>query len=118
MRLSAGAVAFAFVVGISAPSFAEVKTVKGEIADSACYKKDSGNKGEAHKDCGTSCVKKGGPVALITASGDVYMITGSYTENKNAKLVEHVAHTVEVTGDVSEKDGQKMIAVTSLKMAS
>src|SRR5262245_12616801 len=88
MRLSAGAVAFAFIVGMSAPSFAEVKTLKGEIADQACYKKDSANKGESHKDCGTSCVKKGGPVALITSTGDVYTITGAYTENKNAKLVE------------------------------
>ena len=30
----------------------------------------------------------------------------------------HVTHTVEVTGDVSEKDGKKMIAVSTLKMAS
>jgi hypothetical protein len=118
MKWSAGAVAFAFIVGVSAPSFAEVKTLKGEIADQACYTKDKNNKGDAHKDCGTSCVKKGGPVALITASGDVYTITGDYTANKNAKLVDHVSHTVEVTGEVSEKDGKKLVAVTSLKMAS
>lgn len=118
MRLSAGAVAFAFVVAVSAPSFAETMTVKGEIVDQACYVKDKSNKGDAHKDCGTTCVKKGGPVALITAAGDVYQITGAYTENKNAKLVDHVSHMVEVSGDVSEKDGKKMIAVATLKMAS
>ncbi len=100
------------------PRFAEPQTLKGEIVDSACYTKDKANKGDSHKDCGTSCVKKGGPVALITAAGDVYQITGAYTENKNAKLVDHVSHTVEVTGDVSEKDGKKMIAVSTLKMAS
>jgi len=118
MRLSAGAVAFAFVVALGAPAFAGAETVKGEIVDQACYMKDKGNKGDAHKDCGTSCVKKGGPVALITAAGEVYQITGGYTENKNAKLVDHVAHTVEVTGEVTEKDGKKMIAVSTLKMAS
>ena len=36
----------------------------------------------------------------------------------NAKLVPHVSHTVEITGDVTEKDGKKMIAADSLKMIS
>ena len=34
----------------------------------------------------------------------------------NAKLVPHMAHTVTVTGDVSEKDGQMMIAASTLTM--
>ena len=43
--------------------------------------------------------------------------TKSYNPDKNnAKLVAHVSHTVEVTGDVSEKDGKMMIAADSLKM--
>jgi hypothetical protein len=105
-------------VAFAAPSFAETKTVKGEIVDQACFLKDKGNRGDAHKDCGTSCAKKGSPVALVTSTGEIYQITGSYTENKNAKLVEHVSHVVEATGEVTEKDGKKMIAVTALKMAS
>ena len=93
MRLSAGAVAFAFIVGVSAPSFADVQTVKGEIADQACYKKDKGNKGEAHKDCGTSCVKKGGPVALITASGRcVHDHRGLHREQEREARRPRLAH--------------------------
>ena len=54
----------------------------------------------------------------MTAAGDVYTITGSYAADKNAKLIDHFAHMVEVTGEVSEKDGKKMIDVSALKMAS
>jgi hypothetical protein len=37
--------------------------------------------------------------------------------NSNAKLVAHMSHTVELTGDVTEKDGKMMIAASDLKMA-
>lgn len=107
-------------VALSAPGIvgAESKTVTGEIVDQACFTKDKANRGADHKDCGLSCAKKGAPLALVTSAGEVYTITGAYTENKNQKLIEHFAHTVEVTGEVSEKDGKKLINVTSLKMAS
>ena len=36
----------------------------------------------------------------------------------NAKLIPHISHTVEITGDVSEKDGKMMIAAADLKMLS
>jgi hypothetical protein len=118
MRVRAAVVALAFAAAYAAPAFAETKTVKGEIVDQACYTKDKANVGDSHKDCGTSCAKKGGPLALVTADGDVYTITGEYTANKNAKLIDHFAHTVELTGTVGEKDGKKTIDVTALKMAS
>jgi predicted lipoprotein with Yx(FWY)xxD motif len=111
-------VAAMFAAACAAPAFAESKTLKGEIIDQACYTKDKANRGDSHKDCGSSCAKKGSPLALITSTGEVYTITGDYAANKNAKLVDHFAHTVEVTGDVSEKDGKMSIAVATLKMAS
>ena len=37
--------------------------------------------------------------------------------NKNEKLVAHVLHTVEITGDVTEKGGKLAIAADALKMA-
>jgi hypothetical protein len=89
-------------------SAAEV-TVKGEIVDSICIKKDKANKGADHKDCNTSCVKKGQPAALVTADGEVYALAGSYTENKNAKLVDLVGQMVEAKGEVSEMDGKKVL---------
>jgi hypothetical protein len=116
MRVRAAVVAAMFAAVYAVPAFAETKTVKGEIVDQACYTKDKANKGEAHKDCTEKCMKKGSPVALVTATGEVYTITGEYAANMNAKLVPHAGHTVEATGDVSEKDGKMIIAVTSLKM--
>ena len=34
--------------------------------------------------------------------GKVYQITGELAANMNEKIVPHVAHTVEITGDVTE----------------
>jgi hypothetical protein len=47
----------------------------------------------------------------------VYEIQGDYAANKNEKLLPFVAAQVEATGQVSEKDGKKVITVTSIKAA-
>jgi hypothetical protein len=46
------------------------------------------------------------------------VLTGGLAAEKNAKIIPHVAHTVEVTGEVTEADGKMMIAADSLKMIS
>ena len=48
----------------------------------------------------------------------MYTVTGDLAADKNAKLVSHMSHKVELTGDVTEKDGQLMIAASNLKMIS
>jgi len=116
-KLFAGLTVATFVVAMGAPAFAKEETIKGELVDQACYTKDHKNMGEAHKECATTCAKKGQPVALVTSDGKVYTVTGDLAANSNAKLVPHMSHTVELTGDVSEKDGKMTIAATSLKMA-
>ena len=70
------------------------------------------------KDCAISCAKKGRPMALLTSDGKVYTIAGDLAASNNEKLVSHISHTIEVTGDVTEKDGHMMIASSSLKMLS
>ena len=117
-RMSAGFAAAAFVVSLAAPAFAKTETVKGEIVDQACYMKDKKNMGAAHKECAETCAKKGQPLAIVTADGKIYQIAGPLAADNNAKLVAHVAHTVEITGDVTEKDGKMTIVGESLKMAS
>lgn len=67
--------------------------------------------------CALECAKKGEPVALLTADGKVYRIGGALAADKNAKLVAHMNHTVEITGDVVEKDGKMVIAADTLKMS-
>ena len=124
-KMFAGLAVAAFVVALGAPAFAATETVKGQIVDQACYKMDKSNTGKDHKmpkgdttDCAIACAKAGRPMALLTSDGKVYELTGGLAAEKNAKIIAHVAHTVEVTGDVTEKDGKMMIAADSLKMIS
>lgn len=112
--LMAGA---ALVAALAAPLVAQT-TVKGEVVDVQCaVKKAPGGKGADHAGCAMACAKKGAAVGVMTADA-IYTITGDYTANNNAKLLEFVAKQVEVTGTVTEKDGQKMIAVTSIKASN
>jgi hypothetical protein len=121
----AGIAAVAFVVALSAPAFAATQTVTGQIIDEDCYTKDkANNKGRDHKmpadtaNCAVGCAKTGAPMALLTSDGKVYTIKGELSANKNAKLVPHVAHTVEITGDVTTANGKMSIAAADLKMVS
>jgi hypothetical protein len=125
-RILAGLSGVGFVLVLAVPTFAKAETVKGQLIDQACYKMDKANTGMKHnmpngpkEDCATACAKMGRPVALLTSDGKVYQITGDLSANKNEKLVAHMSHTVEVTGDVTtEADGSMKIAGTSLKMIS
>ncbi len=110
--------AAAFIASLAIPVFAADMTVKGEVVDIACAtsKKDAG-KGAAHASCALSCAKGGQPVGILTADA-IYTITGDYSANKNAKLLDFVAKTVVVSGEVSEKDGAKSINVKSIKLAN
>jgi hypothetical protein len=113
ISLVAGAM---FVAALAIPAFAADMTIKGEVVDVACSteKKDAG-KGEAHASCAMVCAKKGQPVGILTADA-IYTVTGDYTNNNNAKLLDFVAKNVIVTGTVSEKDGVKSMNVKSIKL--
>jgi hypothetical protein len=125
-KLFAGMTVAAFVVALGAPAFAKTETVKGRVIDESCYNMDKANNaGKDHKmkngdtaDCAIACAKMGRPMAILTDDGKVYELTGGLAADKNAKIVPHVSHVVEVTGDVSEKDGKMTIAADSLKMIS
>lgn len=87
----------------------------GQLVDQACYKANpKANAGVNHQmkdgptpDCAVSCAKSGQPVALVTADGQVYQVTGDLAAEKNAKLVGHMSHTVGVTGDVDHGDVER-----------
>ena len=124
-KMFAGFAVVAFVVALGVPAFAKTETVKGQIVDVSCYKMDKSNTGVDHKmphgdtkDCAVACAKMGQPMALLTADGKVYQLAGGLAADKNAKIVPHVSHTVEVTGDVTEKDGKMLLAADTLKMVS
>ncbi len=124
-KMFAGLVAAAFVIALGAPAFAKTETVKGQIVDVTCYKMDKSNNAVDHKmpkgdtkDCAIGCAKAGKPMGILTADGKVYELGGGLAADKNAKIVPHVGHTVEVTGDVMDHDGKMMITADTLKMIS
>ncbi len=124
-RMFTGFAVAAFVVAMAVPAFAKTETVKGQIVDLACYNMDKTNTGVDHKmpkgdtkDCALGCAKAGRPMALLTTDGKVYELGGGLAADKNAKLIPHVSHTVEVTGEVTEKEGKMVIAADALKMIS
>jgi len=110
--------AASFVAALAVPAFAADMTLKGEVVDIACAtsKKEAG-KGAAHATCAMVCAKKGQPVGILTADA-IYTVTGDYTANTNAKLLDFVAKNVIVTGAVTEKDGVKSINVKSIKLTN
>ena len=125
MKWLAAAAAFTVTIALSASLAAKTETVKGQIVDQACYMKDmASNKGVDHKmpaatkDCAIACAKKGAPLALLTSDGKVYTIAGGLAANKNEKLVAHVGHTVEITGDTADTAGKLSITAADLKMVS
>lgn len=105
----------AFVAAMAAPMFAQATTIKGEVVDVACATK--GRKGEAHSACAMKCAKAGQPAGIMTADA-TYVIVGDYAANSNAKLLDFVAKNVEVTGTVTEKDGQKQLTIKTIKLAN
>jgi len=122
----AGFAAIALVVVVSAPALAKTETVKGQIVDQSCYMMDKANNaGPDHKmpkgdtkDCAAMCAKNGRPMAILTSDGKVYELAGGLAADKNAKIIAHIGHTVEVTGDVMDHGGKLMISSDSLKMIS
>jgi hypothetical protein len=121
-----GLMVVGFLVALSAPAFAKTETVKGRIVDESCYTMDkANNSGKDHKmpkgdtpDCAVACAKNGRPMAILTEDGKVYVLAGGLAADKNAKIVPHVSHVVEVTGDVTEADGKMTITSDALKMIS
>lgn len=95
------------VLSLSADSDSGTKTVTGEVVDLMCYL-DHGAKGEKHASCAQKCIKSGGPVGLLTSSGDLYLVIGEH-KPMNEELAPKAAQTVTLKGKVVERHGMKMI---------
>ena len=92
---------------------AETQTIKGEIVDLMCYL-DHGAKGEKHKGCAEKCIKSGGPIGLLTADDQLYLVIGAH-KPMNKELAAKAAETVTLKGKVVEKNGMKMIENAELQ---
>jgi len=119
------AVGAAFISTMVKPSIASAEALRGQIVDQACYLKDkTNNVSKDHKmpaetkDCAITCAKQGYALALLTADGKVYQIGGWLADNKNAKLIPHIGHTVEISGDTLGEGDKMMIHASDVKMVS
>jgi hypothetical protein len=107
----------AFVVGGVGVS-AETKTVTGTLVDAMCHTKMGAKATEAgHAGCAAKCAK-GGEALLVVTDSTIYQVTGAWTADDNAKLVEFAGQKVEVTGDVAAKDGKTTLEVATIKKAA
>jgi type 1 fimbria pilin len=117
ISLMAGAAFVAALVVPAIPALAADVTIKGEVVDVACAldKKDAG-KGAAHAACAMSCAKRGQAVGILTADA-IYTVTGDYAAEKNAKILDFVAKQVTVSGEVTDKGGNKTINIKTISAA-
>ena len=99
--------------GAEAKDAGKIETIKGEVVDLMCYL-DHGAKGEKHKGCATKCIEGGGPVGLLTADNQLYLVIGDH-KPMNTELAAKAAQTVTLKGKVVEKHGMKMIENAELQ---
>jgi hypothetical protein len=118
-KLIGGLTAFAFVGLALAGSVraAAETTVMGKLKDVKCAGDGKEDAAGADSDaCATSCAKRGETMAVIAKDG-MYIITGKYAEDKNEKIIPFIGKELAVKGTVTEKDGKKMIDVSSITEA-
>lgn len=93
----------------------EQVTVSGEVVDLACYL-SKGSKGKRHKACAEMCAKKGLPIGVLTAAGDVYLLIEDHDNPGPYDAAKTLAgEQAEVTGKKFAKGGVQSILVSGAK---
>jgi hypothetical protein len=89
-------------------SAAAADKIEGELVTIMCVAKN-GEKGQgaAHVDCAIDCATKGYPLAILTADGTMYKVTGALTADNNAKLQPLLAAKVTATGHISSNESEQ-----------
>lgn len=95
----------------------KVITVSGEIIDYSCYLQ-VGKHGAKHRDCGQKCLRNGQPIGLLTQDGKTYLLMPEEHDPRRdgqadlrQAAIEHMAYVMEVTGTMTDVDGQRAIFV-------
>src|SRR2546423_6260811 len=81
---------------------ASEKTLTGEIVDLMCYA-DHGATGEKHAKCAATCIKDGGPVAILS-DGKAYLVVGDH-KPMNDQLAEYAGKTITLKGKLATTGG-------------
>ena len=82
------------------------KTLTGEIVDLMCYA-DHKASGEQHAKCAATCIKGGGPVAILS-DGKTYLVVGDH-KPMNDQLAEYAGKTVTLKGKLASTGGIPML---------
>ena len=90
----------------------------GEVVDLACYV-GSGAKGPDHAGCAKACVKAGQPMGLLTDDGTLVLLAADHKDGSAFEATKELAgELAEVTGELAEKDGMKVVTVQGVKKAA
>ncbi len=102
---------FSVIVVAVSPRFssAAVESIKGEVVDLGCYL-GHGGAGSDHQECAQKCIKNGLPVGIKT-DGGVYIAVNAEHGAANSVLASLAGKRVTADGEISERDGMKLIAV-------
>jgi hypothetical protein len=85
------------------PRVDPVTTIVGQLVESACYmQRGAAATAPEHLKCATMCAQKGHRLAVVTSTGDVFMVTGIFTQDNNAKLIPLIQRMVVLTGTVNK----------------
>ena len=78
------------------------KTISGEIVDLMCYA-DHNATGEKHAKCAATCIKSGGPVAIVSEN-KAYLVVGDH-KPMNDQLAEYAGKTITLKGKLASNGG-------------
>jgi hypothetical protein len=91
-------------------------TIIGTVVDTGCYLSHDAI-GEKHIDCATTCAKAGIPLAVVDASGKLYLPIAADHKNPNVRLMPFIEKKVKVTGTALDKGGLSGIAIKTIEAA-
>ena len=93
------------------------QSLTGEVVDVVCYLSHGKEAlGKGHADCAKKCIGSGLPVA-IKVGDQLYLAAMANHDPANKTLAKFAGQQVTVHGDVLEKDGQRLIAITKVEKA-
>ncbi len=101
----------------AAENTATEQTLTGEVVDVACYlSHGKDGLGKSHVGCAKKCIESGLPVA-IKVGNQLYLATMANHDPANTSLATFAGEQVTVHGQVMEKDGQHLIAISRVEKA-
>ena len=101
----------------AAPAAPAEESLTGEVVDVFCYLSHGAEGlGAKHAGCAKKCIKGGLPVA-IKVGDQLYLASMADHTAANAQLADLAATQVTVRGQVMERDGQHLIAISQIEPA-